>query len=69
MTHPDPWATTAASWQPWRIGLSEFLAAGLRMTSVKKLTIGVGERNKPIAGGSGVIYLDDIGFGHPLPVE
>jgi len=28
--------------------------------------IGVGNRNAPTAGGSGLIFLDDIGFGTPL---
>ncbi len=41
----------------------------MNLAGVKKLTIGVGDRNKPTAGGKGVIYLDDIGVGHPLSAE
>jgi len=27
--------------------------------------IGVGDRDNPTAGGNGLIYIDDIAFGHP----
>ncbi|MCU0918663.1 MAG: hypothetical protein MUC88_29515, partial [Planctomycetes bacterium] len=63
VAHPDPVATTLAPWQQWRIPLSEFTAAGVKMTAVKKLTIGVGDRNSPKAGSAGTIFFDDIGFG------
>jgi regulation of enolase protein 1 (concanavalin A-like superfamily) len=67
LTHPNPAAVQAIDWQKWMIPLSEF--TGVNMTGIKKMTIGVGDRNKPTAGGKGVIYLDDIGFGHPLSSE
>jgi regulation of enolase protein 1 (concanavalin A-like superfamily) len=67
VTHPDPAATTAASWQQWRIPLSDFTSAGVKMTSVKKLYIGVGDRSSPKAAGAGMLYIDDIGFGRSLP--
>ena len=37
------------------------------MAGVKKLTIGVGDRSNPKAGGAGKLYIDDIGFGHSAP--
>jgi hypothetical protein len=37
--------------------------------AIRKLTVAVGDRNKPTAGGKGVIYLDDLGVGHPLPTQ
>ena len=49
------------------IPLSEF--QGVNLAGVKKMMIGVGDRANPKAGGKGVIYLDDIGFGHPLSAE
>jgi hypothetical protein len=67
LTHPDPAAVQAIDWQKWLIPLSEF--TGVNLAGVKKLTIGVGDRNRPTAGGKGVIYLDDIGFGHPLAAQ
>jgi hypothetical protein len=66
VNHPDPLATTLPSWQPWRIPLSQFTAAGVKVTSVKKLVIGVGDRTSPKANGAGMLYLDDIGFGHSI---
>jgi hypothetical protein len=44
---------------------SEFISAGVKMTAVKSLTIGVGNKAAPQAGGIGTMYIDDIGFGHP----
>ena len=67
VTHPDPSATLLSAWQEWRIPLSEFTAAGVKMANVKKLTIGVGSRTSPTPGGGGILYIDDIGFGHPAP--
>jgi len=64
--HPDPAATTLATWQEWQIPLSEFTAAGVNMTRVKKLLIGAGDRDNPTKGGAGLLYIDDIGFGHPM---
>ena len=64
VTHPNPEALTVAAWQAWTIPYSEL--AGVNMARVKTMYIGVGNRNAPTAGGSGLIFLDDIGFGTPL---
>jgi hypothetical protein len=69
VNHPDPAATTATTWQEWRIPLSEFTSAGVKLTAVKKLTIGVGDRASPTADGAGLLYIDDIGFGHPAQAK
>jgi hypothetical protein len=53
------------TWQAWTIPLSEFTSAGVKMTAVKSLTVGVGNKAAPKAGGTGTMYIDDIGFGHP----
>jgi hypothetical protein len=63
--HPDPAATTLATWQAWRIPLSEISAGGIKLTAVKKLVIGVGDRANPKADGAGKLFIDDIGVGHP----
>jgi hypothetical protein len=63
--HPDPAATNATSWQAWTIPLSDFTSAGVKMNAIKSLTIGVGNKAAPKAGGTGTMYFDDIGFGHP----
>jgi regulation of enolase protein 1 (concanavalin A-like superfamily) len=66
VTHPDPAATTQASWQAWQIPLSEFNAGGVNLTRVKKLILGVGDRSKPTPDGAGQLFFDDIGVGHPV---
>jgi hypothetical protein len=65
ITHPDPAATTLAAWQQWSIPLSEFSSGGVKLTAVKKMVIGVGDKSAPKPDGAGRIYLDDIGVGHP----
>jgi hypothetical protein len=31
--------------------------------------IGIGDRDNPTAGGTGLIFIDDIGFGKPAAVD
>jgi regulation of enolase protein 1 (concanavalin A-like superfamily) len=69
INHPDPAATGIANWQQWRIPLSEFAAAGVKLTAVKKLVIGVGDRASPKPDGAGKLYIDDIGFGHSVATK
>ncbi|MCU0916153.1 MAG: discoidin domain-containing protein, partial [Planctomycetes bacterium] len=61
--HPDPAAAATAAWTEWRIPLSDL--ATVNLAAVKKLTLGVGDKASPKAGGGGILYIDDIGFGHP----
>ncbi|MCU0915410.1 MAG: discoidin domain-containing protein [Planctomycetes bacterium] len=63
LTHPDPAAVQGIDWQKWMIPFGDL--QGVNLARVQKLTIGVGDRNKPTTGGQGVIYLDDVGVGHP----
>jgi hypothetical protein len=63
LAHPDPAATTASTWTQWRIALSDL--AGINVAAVKKLTVGAGDKANPKAGAAGMLYIDDIGFGHP----
>jgi len=60
-------ATVLPAWQEWLIPLSDF--AGVNLNSVKTMYIGVGDRNNPSAGGSGLVFVDDIGVGHPASGE
>jgi regulation of enolase protein 1 (concanavalin A-like superfamily) len=61
----DPAATTVAAWTQWRIPFSDL--TGVNLAAVKKLTLGVGDKANPKAGATGMLYLDDIGFGKPIP--
>ena len=64
--HSDADATLATSWQAWAIPLADF--AGVNMAKVERMIVGVGDRNNPTPGGSGVLYIDDIEVGVPAPV-
>jgi hypothetical protein len=65
VVNPDAAATARAGWQQWRIPLSEFTSAGVKMNAVKSMTIGVGSKAAPKAGGAGTLFIDDIGYGRP----
>jgi len=65
VTNPDPAAVFTMQWTEWKIPLSRFTSAGVGMTKVKKMYIGVGDREAPQANGSGRIYIDDIRVTRP----
>ncbi|MHC4228121.1 MAG: hypothetical protein ACYSW0_11905, partial [Planctomycetota bacterium] len=57
--HSDPAATQMAGWNEWVIDLTEF--AGVDLTNVNTITIGIGTKGSPAAdGGQGTMYFDDI---------
>ncbi|MBN1506972.1 MAG: hypothetical protein JW955_09005 [Sedimentisphaerales bacterium] len=58
--NPDPAAVLATQWTEWRIPLTQFASAGVSMARVKRMYIGVGDRDAPKPDGSGRIYIDDI---------
>ena len=56
--HDDPAATQMTGWNEWVIDLTEF--AGVNLSNVNTITIGIGTKGSPAAGGSGTMYFDDI---------
>jgi hypothetical protein len=58
--HPEPNAVQLNTWQEWNIDLNQFSDAGVNLQSVRNMYIGVGNRNAPTLGGSGMLYVDDI---------
>ncbi|MCU0917309.1 MAG: hypothetical protein MUC88_22505, partial [Planctomycetes bacterium] len=66
VVHANAAATNATAWTEWRIPLSDLSSPGVNLAAVKKLTLGVGDRTSPKAGVVGMLYFDDIGFGHPV---
>ena len=63
--HDNPNATQADVWTEWRIDLQEFADQGVDLTNVNSITIGFGNRNNPVASGSGWMYFDDIRLYRP----
>jgi hypothetical protein len=49
-----------ADWHQWDIPLTAFSDAGVVLTDVAKVRIGFGDRDTPVAGGSGTVFFDDI---------
>ncbi|MDI6449612.1 discoidin domain-containing protein [Anaerobaca lacustris] len=62
VSHPD--LVTRGDWNAWVIPLSDFV--GVNASRIQTMYIGVGDRNAPTAGGTGIVYIDDIGFGRPM---
>jgi hypothetical protein len=58
--HENSSVVLAGDWQEWNIDLKEFANAGVNLTSIKKMYIGVGNRLAPQTGGTGTLYFDDI---------
>ncbi len=61
VSHADPDVALATEWQSWTILLTEF--GQVNAAAIEKVSVGVGNRTSPAAGGTGTIYVDDIGFG------
>ncbi|MHC4704223.1 MAG: hypothetical protein ACYTFQ_26995, partial [Planctomycetota bacterium] len=56
--HDDPAATQLIGWNEWVIDLTAF--AGVNLANVNSITIGIGTKGSPAAGGPGTMYFDDI---------
>jgi hypothetical protein len=56
-------ALSTIVWTEWIIPYSQF--TGVNMTKIKKISVGVGNTASPLKG-TGVVYIDNIGYGHTL---
>jgi len=56
----NPDAAQATTWTQWNIDLMRFADQGVNLTNVNTITLGLGNRANPVAGGSGMMYFDDI---------
>jgi len=65
--NPNPDAAQVLAWTEWTIDLQEFADQGVNLTNVNTITIGFGNRNNPVAGGSGMMFFDDIRLYPPAP--
>ena len=67
VSHNDPDAALINTWTEWTIDLQAFADQGVNLANVNSITLGLGNRNNPIAGGSGMLYFDDIRLYAPVP--
>jgi len=61
-TNPDAEVATGSEWAEWVIPFTDL--AGVNLGRVAIVYVGVGDRDNPTAGGTGLVYIDDIGYGN-----
>jgi hypothetical protein len=61
----DAEAGLIPEWTQWNIPLQEFADLGVDLTSVDSMSIGFGNKENPVAGGSGHVFFDDIRLYRP----
>jgi hypothetical protein len=61
--HNDSAATQKTGWTEWVIDLQAF--QGVTLTNVNTITLGLGTKGSPAAGGTGKMYFDDIRLYRP----
>jgi hypothetical protein len=67
--HENPDAALITDWTKWNIDLTSFSDQGVNLTNVNTISIGFGDKSNPQAGGTGIMYFDDIGlFPEALPL-
>ncbi|MEN6336318.1 MAG: hypothetical protein ABFE01_18850, partial [Phycisphaerales bacterium] len=54
-------AANAADWTRWVVPMTDL--AGVNFNKITKVTVGVGNKTAPTAGGAGMVFIDDIGYG------
>ncbi|MEN6578661.1 MAG: sugar-binding protein [Phycisphaerales bacterium] len=55
-------AVMEPEWTQWKIPITDF--AGVNFAKVKRMAITIGDKDATTAGGTGIVFIDDIGFGH-----
>jgi len=67
VSHDNPNAAQIEEWTEWNIDLQAFVDQGVNLANVNTIALGLGNRNNPLAGGSGTMYFDDIRLYPPPP--
>ena len=60
VSNDNPNAAQTDQWTRWDIDLQAFTDQGVNLANVNTITLGLGNRNNPVAGGAGMMYFDDI---------
>ncbi|MCP4258458.1 MAG: hypothetical protein GY774_13305 [Planctomycetes bacterium] len=60
VNHDNPDAAQKRSWTEWNIDLQAFADQGVNLANVSSITLGLGNRANPTAGGAGSVFFDDI---------
>ena len=63
VVNDDPAASQVATWTEWVIPLQAFADQGINLANVDRIAIGLGTQgNMTVPGGSGKLFIDDIGL-------
>jgi len=65
--HDNPDVAQITTWTQWNIDLQAFADQVVNLANVNTIALGLGNRNNPLAGGSGTMYFDDIRLYPPPP--
>jgi len=68
VSNDEPNAAQAGEWTRWNIDLQAFADQGVNLANVNTISLGLGNKKNPVAGGSGKMYFDDIRL-YPPPTE
>jgi hypothetical protein len=60
VTHPDDAIVTGMEWTEWQIPMADLADAGVILSAVSRMCLGVGSRDAATPDGTGVLYFDDI---------
>jgi hypothetical protein len=67
VNHDNPNAAQINKWTQWNIDLQAFADQGVNLANVNTISLGLGNKQNPLAGGSGTMYFDDIRLYPPPP--
>jgi hypothetical protein len=66
VNNDDPEAAQTTDWIEWNIPLQAFADQGVNLANIDTVTLGLGNKNNPVAGGAGMMYFDDIRLYAPV---
>lgn len=58
VVNPNAAVINSGKWNPWKIPFGDF--AGVNMARITKICLGLGNKDNPVKGGAGLIFVDDI---------
>jgi hypothetical protein len=67
VTHPDANVVGRSGWNEWLIPYADLTGVDLSRAAV--IYMGIGNRDNPTAGGNGIVFIDDVGYGSPVAAQ